>query len=91
MCSLCGVMSKEHWAELGDSRRARVFRAVLLDRVLAHFGLAVTAWGGSYVVRDAKGGSAVVSDLGALWVEAERLGGRPLDPLDPDLVAALTP
>ena len=82
-------MSKEHWAELGDGRRARILRAGLLDRVLAHFGLAVSAWAGSYVVRDGKGGQAVVADLGALWVEAERLAGRPLDPLDPALVEAL--
>jgi hypothetical protein len=91
MCSLCGVIVKEHWAELDGGRRARVFRAALLDRVLAHFGLSVAAWAGSYVVRDAKGGSAVVSDLGALWVEAERLAGHPLDPLDPALAAALAP
>jgi hypothetical protein len=90
MCSLCGVMSKEHWAELGDGRRARIFRAALLDRVLSHFGLSVAAWASSYVVRDAKGGTAVVSDLGALWVEAERLAGRRLDPLEPGLVAALS-
>ena len=83
-------MSKEHWAELGDGRRARIFRAALLDRVLSHFGLSVAAWGGSYVVRDAKGGTAVVSDLGALWVEAERLAGRRLDPLEPGLVVALS-
>jgi hypothetical protein len=89
MCSLCGVIAKEHWAELGDGRRARVLRAALLDRVLAHFGLSVATWGTSYVVRDAKGGQAVVADLGALWVEAERLAGRPLDPLDPALVEAL--
>ena len=83
-------MSKEHWAELGDGRRARIFRAALLDRVLSHFGLSVAAWAGSYVVRDAKGGTAVVSDLGAMWVEAERLAGRRLDPLEPGLVVALS-
>ena len=83
-------MSKEHWAELGDRRRARVLRGALLDRVLSQFGLSVATWAGSYVVRDAKGGAAVVSDLGALWVEAERLAGRPLDPLDPGLLAALS-
>ncbi|MDH4177401.1 MAG: hypothetical protein OEV72_07470 [Thermoleophilia bacterium] len=90
MCSLCGVMSKEHWAELGDGRRARVFRAAVLNRVLEHFGLSAQAWAGSqYVLRDRKGGTAVVSDLGALWVEAERLHGAPLDPLAADLLAAL--
>ena len=91
MCSLCGVIAKEHWAELGDGRRARVFRAAVLNRVLGHFGLSVDAWaGGQYVVCDRKGAAAVVGDLGALWVEAERLAGRPLDPLDPALVEALS-
>ncbi len=89
MCSLCGVIAKEHWAELEGGRRTRVFRAALSNRVLGHFGLSVDAWAGSYVVRDRKGAAAVVSDLGGLWVEAERLAGRPLDPLDPALVAAL--
>jgi hypothetical protein len=90
MCALCGVIAKEHWAELGDGRRARLFRAALVNRVLAHFGLTVDAWaGGQYVVRDRKGAASVVGDLGALWIEAERLAGRPLDPLDPALVRAL--
>jgi hypothetical protein len=91
MCSLCGVMAKEHWAEAGDGARGRVLRAAALNRVLDHFGLSVAAWvGGQYVLRDRKGGTAVVSDLGALWIEAERLHGSPLDPLDPGLVASLS-
>jgi hypothetical protein len=47
-------------------------------------------WGGTaYVLHDGKGRAEVVHDLTALWSEAERLAGRPLDPLDPALVAAL--
>jgi len=42
------------------------------------------------VLRDRKGRTAVVDNLGAVWVEAERLCGRPLDPLDADLIAALS-
>ena len=83
-------MAKEHWAQAGEGARGRAFRAAALGPVLDHFGLSVSAWqGGSYVLRDGKGGTAVVSDLGALWIEAERLVGRPLDPLDPTLLAAL--
>ncbi len=89
MCSLCGLVAKEHWAEAGGGVRARVFRAAVLNRVLDHYGLAVEAWAGSYVLRDRKGGAAVVADIGALWVAAERLAGVVLDPLDPALVAAL--
>ena len=64
----------------------------LLNRVLSHFGLELGDWGGRvYVLRDRKGRTAVVDDLGGLWTAAERLAGRPLDPLDPTLVGALAP
>lgn len=90
MCSLCNVLGNEHWAELDGGRRSRVFRVALLNRVLGHYGLSLGDWSGRiYVLRDRKGRSAVVNDLGSLWVEAERLAGGPLDPLDPELLAAL--
>jgi hypothetical protein len=90
MCSLCGVLLAEHWAEEGQGRRVRLLRVQLLNDVLGQFGLELGDWGGRlYVVRDRKGGQAVVADLGSLWREAERLAGRPLDPLDRGLVAAL--
>jgi hypothetical protein len=90
MCALCNVLGSEHWAELEGGRRARVLRVALLGRVLGHFGLSLHDWGGRvYVLRDRKGRSAVVGDLGALWVEAERLSGAPLDPLDPALADSL--
>jgi hypothetical protein len=89
MCALCGVLMEEHWAEDGG-RRGRVFRVQLANRVLGHFGLRLDDWSGrTYVLRDGKGRSAVVSNLGTLWVEAERLAGRRVDPLDPSLVQAL--
>ena len=90
MCALCGVLLEEHWAEGEGGRRGRALRVSLLNRVLAHFGLRLDDWSGSvYVLRDRKGGSAVVPDLGSLWVEAERLAGCKLDPLDSQLLAAL--
>jgi len=90
MCALCGALLSEHWAEQEGGRRGRVFRVRLVNRVLAHFGLRLDDWSGRiYVLRDAKGRSAVVGDLGSLWTEAERFLGRPLDPLDPGLVRAL--
>ncbi len=91
MCALCGVILNDHWAEQDGGRRARAFRVALLDRVLDHFGLSLRDWaGGVYVLSDRKGGSAVVQDVGAVWSEAERLLGRPLDPLDEGLVAELS-
>ena len=90
MCALCGVLLTSHWAEQGAGRRERVARVRLLNRVLTHFGLALDDWSGSiYVLRDRKGQSAVVEDLGALWITAERMAGCRLDPLDPGLVRAL--
>jgi hypothetical protein len=90
MCVLCNVLVNEHWAEQEGGRRGRVMRVRLVNRVLAFYGLRLDDWSGRvWVLRDGKGRSAVVSDLGTLWAEAARLAGRPLDPLDPDLVAAL--
>jgi hypothetical protein len=90
MCVLCNVLVNEHWAEQEGGRRARVFRVRLLNRVLAFYGLRLDDWSGRvWVLRDRKGRSAVVADLSAIWVEAERLAGRRLDPLDPELLAAL--
>ena len=89
MCGLCGVLgSEEHWAETGGAR-SHVFRAALLDRVLGRFGLSLDHWAGRYVVRDRKGRSTVAGDLPGVWVAAEQLAGRPLDPLEPGLVEAL--
>ena len=90
MCVLCNVLVNEHWAEQEGGRRARVMRVRLVNRVLAFYCLRLDDWSGRvWMLRDRKGRCAVVADLGSLWAEAERLAGRPLDPLDPELVAAL--
>ena len=84
------MLAEGHWAEDGGSRRARVFRVGLLRRVLSHYGLRLDDWSGRvYVLHDRKGRTRVITDLGALWLEAERLAGAPLDPLDPALLAKL--
>jgi hypothetical protein len=89
MCVLCGALVSDHWAEQ-DGRRARFERVRLVNRVLAHYGLALDDWAGAvYTLRDSKGSAAVVADLATLWPEAARVAGRPLDPLDPELVASL--
>jgi hypothetical protein len=90
MCPLCGALLAEHWADGRDARRGRVLRTRMVRRVLAGCGVALSDWGGTaYVLHDAKGRAEVVHDLSALWAQAERLAGRPLDPLDPALVAQL--
>jgi hypothetical protein len=89
VCPLCGALLTEHWADRGGGRRSRALRAGMVAKVLSGFGVTLSDWGGAYVLSDRKGRSEVVHDLSTLWTEAERLAGRPLDPLDPALVAAL--
>jgi hypothetical protein len=90
VCPLCGALLTEHWADGGDARRGRVLRTRMVRRVLAGCGVALSDWGGTaYVLHDGKGRTEVVHDLTALWAQAERLAGRPLDPLDPALLADL--
>ena len=75
----------------GDRRRDRAHRVVLTNEVLRHYGLKIDDWGGSkYVVRDRKGRSEIVQDLGSLWPAAAKLAGRTLDPLDPILRETLS-
>jgi hypothetical protein len=70
----------------GDRRRDRAHRVALTNEILVYYGLKLDDWGGSkYVLRDHKGRSEIVQDLGGLWPAAERLAGRPLDPLEPAL------
>jgi hypothetical protein len=73
-----------------NRRRERVRRAAVTNEVLRHYGLKVSDWSGTkYVLRDGKGRSELVQDLGSLWPVAQKLICRPLDPLDPALQAAL--
>src|SRR3954451_15817900 len=73
-----------------DRRRDRLHRTSLTNEVLRHYGLRVEDWSGSkYFLRDRKGRSELIQDLGVLWPAAERLAGRTLDPLDPTLHAGL--
>lgn len=74
-----------------DRRRDRIHRVAMTNEVLRHYGLRVEDWSGSkYVIRDRKGRSELVQDLGSLWSAAAKLAGRPPDPLDPALQEALS-
>ena len=53
-------------------------------------GLGLSEWSASsYVLRTKTGRSEMVSSLAELWPAAERLLGRPCDPLDPDLLSRM--
>jgi len=77
------VTLETHVSRRGQRLRDRAERARLFNQVLQSAGLSLQDWeGSSYILRDAKGRSAVVNNLAQVWPEAEVLAGRPLDPLD---------
>ena len=73
-------------------RRDRYHRTRVLNQILSHYGLRLDDWQSrSYVLSDRKGSTVIVRDLGDLWPAAQQLARRRLDPLDPQLLAALSP
>ena len=92
MCGLCGLLGEDlHWSDpLGDEllrRRERLRRIAAINQVLAVFRLKVEDFqGASYLLLGATGKQALASGLDQLWQAAETLLGRPLDPLDPQLL-----
>ena len=106
MCSLCGILAgRGHWTESASSPevfagrtetytagRERQQRTRILNVVLGHYALSVSDWtAGRSVLRSATGRTAIVDNVGELWTQAQRLTGRPVDPLDPALLSALAP
>lgn len=104
MCGFCAVFAGvPHWTETasnaGDSeqstagydwRLARQRRVLLINRVLAHYGCRVDDWmGGQYIVASQRGHTELVPHLPQVWQVVERIAGRPVDPLAPELLAAL--
>ena len=103
LCGVLGA--EDHWSDAAArpepfSRRAgapaptrrqeRQQRIALANRILRHYGLRLADFEGrSYLLRGATGRQEVVPHLVGLWAAAERLAGRPCDPLDPALMAAL--
>jgi hypothetical protein len=87
MCGLCGVFGvAEHWTNgSGDSAEIQ-HRVAVGNAVLSVFGLRLADWSGRYTLSGPTGGSAVVDNFGNLWLAAERLAGRPCDPLDPNVI-----
>lgn len=98
MCASCGYPARPgHWTEAGaadshDRIRARFRRVEVLGRVLPAYGL--TAHDGAQVpgiqVGTLSGNQTIALDLAELWVVAEKLAGRPVDPLDPCFIGGET-
>ena len=104
MCALCGVLGgADHWADAAarpgiytrnidglQRRRERAHRIACASRVLRYYGLTLSDWqASSFVLSTATGKTELVQDLGHLWSAAEKLLGRPCDPLEPDLIIRL--
>jgi hypothetical protein len=98
VCILCyGLTGEEHWtdarmgAEATASLRAR--RRALLSNVMAAHGLDYKddTTGVTSLVSNRKGSVPVARSLGEVWAAAEKLAKRPLDPLEPELLARLEP
>lgn len=98
MCSLCGVLGAEgDWTEastmpslnqLGTRRAQRLHRAQVMNVVLGQFGLVLRDWqGAQYQLSNLTGRTEIVDNLAQVWQAAERILGRPCDPLDPSLIA----
>lgn len=89
MCGLCGLLGEElHWSDpLADTlprRRERLQRIAAINQVLMPFRLKVSdVQGTSYLLQGATGRQELASGLDQLWLQAETILGRPLDPLDP--------
>jgi hypothetical protein len=104
MSALCGVLGgSEHWTDAvarpgvftrntdaASRRRERMNRVTAANRVLKHYRMNLADWqGASFVLSTATGKSEIVDNLAHLWMAAERLLGRPCDPLDEELVALM--
>ncbi len=104
MCALCGVLGgPKHWTDAAARpgaftrstdpavrRRERLNRVAAANRVLAHYRLTLADWQGcAFVLSTATGKAEIIDNLAHLWIAAERLLGRPCDPLDSDLIALM--
>ncbi|MGI9492016.1 MAG: hypothetical protein ACR2QF_06415 [Geminicoccaceae bacterium] len=103
MCGLCGLFGVAvHWTDVAAApdafkgvkgqplRQERFARIALTNRILKHYGLKLSDVAGrSYLLASATGKRAIVPDIMAMWTEAEKLLGRPCDPLDAGLIERL--
>ena len=102
MCALCGVLGgDDHWTapvardgvyvrgdDAATRRRERMLRIAAANRILKLYGVVLEDWqGASYVLRTVTGKTEIIDSLARLFPVAEKLAGRPLDPLDPMVMA----
>ncbi|AMM16588.1 MAG: hypothetical protein M3O74_21355 [Pseudomonadota bacterium] len=89
MCGMCGLLGGgNHWSNTtapvagANPRRQRLIQAALANRVLVPLRLKLDDFHGqSFLLSSPTGASELVSDFSQVWRVAERMLGRPLDPL----------
>ncbi|HSI00602.1 MAG TPA: hypothetical protein VLA02_08375 [Reyranella sp.] len=106
MCALCGVLGGDgHWTDAAarpgvftrnvnalQRRRERINRVARAQKVLGFYGLTLSDWqASSFILSTRTGKTEIVDNLTHLWAAAEKLIGRPCDPLDPRLLECLEP
>lgn len=103
MCGFCALVTgATHWTDAGSDaasgatrdartqRLERLYRVRLANTILAHYGCTLEDWAnGQYIVRSLRGRSELVPALPQVWQTVEAIAGRPVDPLDPELLARL--
>jgi hypothetical protein len=105
MCVLCGEFIMQiHWTDYKtadsdevvvgelqrDRKRMRMHRTKLCNLVLQPYNLKLEEWNNSkYILRDKKGRTVVIHDLGSMWRMAEKIIGKPIDPLSQELLSRL--
>jgi hypothetical protein len=96
MCALCGLLGTEgDWstsmASVLPLRQQRFLRIAQANRILSFFRLNLEDFQGvSYVLSTPTGRREIIPDFGQLWLVAETLTGRQIDPLDPALLTWLS-
>ena len=92
MCGMCGLLGGgNHWSNTTapgagagsqNARRQRLLQAALANRILLPLRLRLDDFHGqSFVLSSPTGASEMVGDFAQVWKVAERMLGRPLDPL----------
>ncbi len=105
MCVLCGEFIEQlHWTDIEgreydtivageyqrDRKRSRDLRTKICNDLLNSYGIHLKEWNNSkFLMTNNKGKMSVIQDLGQIWQEAETMMGKPLDPLDPELLGKL--
>src|SRR3954451_3385605 len=83
-----GVFTRN--TDAASRRRERIKQVAAANRILHHYGMTLVDWQGSaFVLSTATGKTEIVDNLVHLWTAAERLLGRPCDPLDAELIALM--